>query len=366
MKVQENIPLSDLTTMRVGGVACWVLTCENRDDIVAAIDFADKKGKPWFVLGGGSNVVAGDDFDGVIILNRIKGFEKVSADEISETYRIGAGEVWDEAVAKLCAKDLSGVECLSLIPGCAGSTPVQNVGAYGQEISQTLTELTVFDTRDNSFKALLNSDCNFSYRNSIFKSQKDRHYIICDITLRLSRQFMQPPFYEALQRYLDKDNSASSSDLIRGSGENVYKEDSRDEHENDNRSFSPSEIRRAVIAIRDSKLPRVEELPSTGSFFKNPILSAEKAADFLQKFPDAPHWKMPENKVKFAAGWLIDTAGLKGYENYGFQLYPKNALVITNVAKQNSAENLAKFKADVVAKVRGKFGITLEQEPESL
>lgn len=198
MKIQENVSLSELTTMRVGGEARWVITCESRDDIITAIDFARERSLPWFVLGGGSNVVAGDDYIGVIILNRIKGFEQID----DTTYRIGSGENWDETVAKLCTENLSGVECLSLIPGVAGATPVQNVGAYGQDISQTLVELTVYDANDGQFKTLSNDDCKFAYRESIFKSQIDRHYIICDITLRLSRQFMKPPFYEALDKYL--------------------------------------------------------------------------------------------------------------------------------------------------------------------
>ncbi|MCL2037586.1 UDP-N-acetylmuramate dehydrogenase [Candidatus Saccharibacteria bacterium] len=339
MKVQENISLSELTTMRVGGVARWVLLCESRDDIVAAIDFANERNLPWFVLGGGSNVVASDDYNGVIILNRIKGFEKINY----VAYKIGAGENWDETVEKLCTENLSGVECLSLIPGVAGATPVQNVGAYGQDISQTLVELTVFDVRDGQFKTLTNEDCKFTYRDSVFKSQKNRHYIICDITLRLSRQIMKPPFYEALQRYF--------SERIKSEG--IEK------------GISPSEVRAAVIAIRDSKLPRVEEVPSTGSFFKNPIVSKDFASDIIKKFPDAPYWLMSDGRVKLAAGWLIDRAELKGYENYGFQLYPKNALVITNVAN-SSAENLAKFKAEIISKVHEKFDIELEQEPESL
>jgi UDP-N-acetylmuramate dehydrogenase len=121
-----------------------------------------------------------------------------------------------------------------------------------------------------------------------------------------------------------------------------------------------------VIAIRNSKLPPVEEIPSAGSFFKNPIVTKESAAGMLADFPEAPHWEMSDGQVKLAAGWLIDKAGLRGYAKYGFQLYPKNALVITNVETANSAENLAKFKAEIVEIVQKKFGITLEQEPESL
>jgi UDP-N-acetylmuramate dehydrogenase len=339
MKIQENIPLSTLTTMRIGGAARYVVTVESRDDVRSAIRFAEEKQLPWFALGGGSNVVAGQGFNGVIILNTIKGLEKVSDDAGSETYRVGAGEMLDDIIEKVCANNLSGIECLSLIPGTIGATPVQNVGAYGQEISQTLVELMAFDARTNEFVVLSNEECQFSYRDSIFKSQKDRHYIICDITFRFTRQPLARPFYPALESYIE-------------------------EHEIDD--FTPSSIRQMVIAIRNSKLPPISETPSAGSFFKNPIVPRETANNLLAKFPDAPHWPMPDGREKLAAGWLIDQAGLKGYEQFGFQLYPKNALVITNISDNNTAENLAKFKAEIISIVQEKFGVTLEQEPESL
>jgi UDP-N-acetylmuramate dehydrogenase len=215
---------------------------------------------------------------------------------------------------------------------------VQNVGAYGQEISQTLTELTVFDIRNKKFKILSNADCKFAYRDSIFKSRENRKYIICDITLQLNRENLKPPFYESLQKYLD---------------------------ENEITDFSPQKIRDTVIAIRNQKLPPVREIPSAGSFFKNPIVDEEIAQKLLAEFPDAPHWPMPEKREKLAAGWLIERAGLKGFAKYGFQVFPQNALVITNI-ENSTAENLAKFKAEIVARVREKFGVTLEQEPENL
>lgn len=338
MKIEKNVSLADLTTMRLGGAARWVAEITSRDELLEAIDFAHKKDLPWFVLGGGSNVVASGDYNGVIILNRITGLEKISENEISATYRIGGGEVWDSVVERLCRENLSGVEAMSFIPGRAGSTPVQNVGAYGQEIADTLIELEAYDTKTGKFVILAHDDCGFSYRNSIFKNPAARHHIIISITLQLKKSQLAPPFYPTLEKYLKKNKIID---------------------------FSPLNIRRAVIDVRKSKLPSVDEIASAGSFFKNPIVSRDLANDLLAKFPDAPHWPMSENEVKFSAGWLIDCTGLKGYENYGFQLYPKNALVITNIA-HSSAENLAKFKQEIIDKVREKFGITLEQEPENL
>ena len=334
MLIQENASLSKLTTMQTGGSARFILTCKNRDDIREAVNFAHEKNLPWFVFGGGSNIIAGDNFAGVVILNHIKKIDQID----DAIYKIGAGENWDEIVAKLCELNLSGIECMSLIPGVAGAIPVQNVGAYGQEISQTLVELTAFDTQENSFKILSHDDCKFSYRNSIFKKRDNRRYIICDITLKLNRANLQPPFYEVLQKYLDENNI---------------------------KNYSPKSLRDAVIKIRQSKLPNIAEIPSAGSFFKNPVVDKKTADKLTQKYPEIPHWKMPNNCVKFSAGWLIDQSGLKSYANHNFQIYPKNALVVTNISGGN-ATDLDKFKNEIIAKVHEKFGIKLEQEPENL
>ena len=334
MKISEYVSLSSLTTMRTGGVARYVLECQNRDDIRSAVDFARDKSLPWFVLGGGSNLVAINDFDGVIILNRISGFDQIN----DTTFRIGAGEGWDEVVARICKMNLSGVECLSLIPGVTGAFPVQNVGAYNQEISQVLNELTVFDVEKNEFVNMSNADCEFGYRDSIFKSKAARKYIICDVTLRLNKEFLKPPFYHSLTEFL---------------------------YRNSITDFSPQSIRDVVIEIRKSKLPPINETPNTGSFFKNPILKQDLAQKLLLKFPDAPHWEMPNDKVKLSAGWMINYANLRGYKNYGFQIYPENALVITNV-ENSTAENLIKFRTEIIEKVYEVFAIRLEQEPEEL
>jgi UDP-N-acetylmuramate dehydrogenase len=341
VKYQENVPLATLTTMRLGGSARYVVEILSQDDLVAAVEFARERDLPWFILGGGSNVVAKGDFNGLIILNRIKGFEKVDEDDNSATYKIGAGEIWDSVVARLAAAGLSGVEAMSAIPGYAGSTPIQNVGAYGQEIADTLVELDAYDTDRDELVTLDRDECGFSYRNSIFKDPATRHHVITSITLRLSKEPPQPPFYPALEKYLDEPGIKSR------------------------KSYTPAEIRTAVIAIRADKLPNPRDIASAGSFFKNPLVSRDVSEKLLAKFPDLPHWEMPDGSEKLAAGWLIDQSGLKGYKNHGLQIYPKNALVVTNLDAK-SADDLQEFKSEIIARVREKFGITLEQEPESL
>ncbi|MCL2826423.1 MAG: UDP-N-acetylmuramate dehydrogenase, partial [Eggerthellaceae bacterium] len=281
---QENIPLSTLTTMRLGGLARFVAQASTQDDVADAVAFARTQGLPWFVLGGGSNVVAQGDFHGLIILNRIKGFERLAEDSASVALRIGAGEVWDSVAERTANAGLSGVEAMSAIPGCAGSTPVQNVGAYGQEIADTLVELEAYDTDRDKLVIMSAADCGFSYRDSIFKATAHRRHIITSITLRLSKYPLKPPFYPSLAKFLD---------------------------ENAITDYTPASIRKAVIAIRGDKLPDPKEVASAGSFFKNPVLEGAEAERLLARFPDAPHWEMPEGKVKLAAGWLIDAAGLK-------------------------------------------------------
>lgn len=339
MVTRENVALGTLTTMQLGGLARYVVEITTHNELVEAITFARGKNLPFFVLGGGSNVIASDeDFDGVIILNLIKGFEKLAEDDMSAAYRIGAGEIWDEVVARLCDLGLSGIEALSAIPGTAGATPVQNVGAYGQEIADTLVELEAYDVDLGQFVTLSRDDCRFTYRNSVFKDPQTRHHVIVSITLSLRKKSLKPPFYPALQKYLD---------------------------ENEISDFSPQSIRAAVIAVRADKLPDPRRIANTGSFFRNPIVNRTTADKLLTDFPNMPHWPTNDGQVKLAAGWLIDQADLKSFSKYGLQLYPKNALVVTNIAHA-TAKDLTKFKEEIIAKVQEKFGVELEQEPENL
>jgi UDP-N-acetylmuramate dehydrogenase len=339
MNVHYDVPLAELTTMRLGGNAAYVVEITTADDIIKAVQLARNRDLPFFVLGGGSNVIAGDDgFNGVIILNRIRGFEQLDDDAHAATYQIGAGEIWDSVVERLCAIDLSGVECMSGIPGYAGATPVQNVGAFGQEIADVLVELTAYDTRRDRFVTLSHDGCQFGYRDSLFKNPATQHHIIASLTLRLCKTHLVPPLYPALSDYL-RDHKINGT--------------------------APKTLRAAVLDIRAGKLPDPRQIASAGSFFKNPIVSSDAAEKLLAKFPAAPHWDTSDGRVKLSAGWLIDTAGLKGFEWHGFQIYPKNALVITNL-RSTASNELAKFKMKIVEKIRDEFDVKLEQEPEDL
>lgn len=341
MQISREVPLSEYTTMHLGGKANAVITVSSKDELKEAVDYAKANGLRWFVMGGGSNIIVHDEgFDGVIILSRITGFEVLEQNEDGATLRIGAGENWDEVVKKTVDMSLSGIEAMSLIPGTAGATPVQNVGAYGQEIADTLTELEAYDVNNGNFVTLKNHDCGFSYRNSIFKDPSNRRYIIVSITLKLSKQTLKPPFYASLQQYFEQ----QAVDL---------------------NSLTPADIRAAVIAIRQHKLPDPKIIANTGSFFKNPIIPASQYEEIVKSFPAIPNFPAGEGLVKVPAGWLIEQAGMKGYSNHGFATHSENALVVTNVSS-HSYDDLVAFMNEIRKAVKDKFGISLEQEPETL
>lgn len=338
MQIQTDVSLKDYSTMRIGGTAHALTTVTTDEELEQAVAWAEERDVPILVLGGGSNVIFSDGYDGLVIVNRISGFEIIKESPASTTIRIGAGENWDEVVKKTVDLNLHGIEALSAIPGTAGGTPVQNVGAYGAQISDTLTELTAYDTLLHKFVVIGKDECHFSYRNSIFKSPLDRHFIITSITLQLTKEQPQPPFYASLETYL------------------------ADHHITE---YTVQAIRDAVVAIRAIKLPDPSIIANTGSFFKNPIINAEQADELLATYPTLAHWPMPDGRVKVAAGWLVEQAGLKGYANHGMKTYEHHALVLVN-DHAKSYEDLAAFREEIIEKVKNTFGITLEQEPELL
>ncbi|HSX28180.1 MAG TPA: UDP-N-acetylmuramate dehydrogenase [Candidatus Saccharimonadales bacterium] len=338
MQIQTDTPLSQYTTMRLGGNAAALTKVTSKEELVEALGWATSHHLPSLVLGGGSNVIFTDGFAGLVILNRIPGFEVLESDAVYSTIRIGAGEDWDEVVDRTTEMELTGIEALSAIPGTAGATPVQNVGAYGQEIADTFVELEAYDLQTHAFVTLDKAACGFTYRGSIFKSVKDRRYIIVSITLRLQKANPQPPFYASLERYLQEHNLSD---------------------------YTPRLIREAVIAIRAHRLPDPAVVANTGSFFKNPIVAPEVCKPLQIAHPDMPHWPTKDGRVKLSAGWLIEHAGLTTYKSHGMELYEHNALVFVNKSAK-SYDDLAAFREAVIAKVHATFGVTLEQEPELL
>ncbi len=339
MDVMTNISLKQYTTMKLGGEARYMATADSASDVVSLYRNARKENLPIFVLGGGSNVITHDEvFEGIVLLNKIKGFEVISETDETTDVKIGASEVWDEVVEKAIGLGLQGIEAMSGIPGTAGAAPVQNVGAYGQEIADTLISLEAYDSKTDSIVTISADECDFSYRNSIFRDKEKGRYCILNITLRLNKAEPKPPYYASLQKYID---------------------------ENDIREVNLSVIRVAVLNIRSEKLPDPAELPSAGSFFKNALVEKWKLEELQREYSDIPNYAMSDGKYKIPTGWLIDKAGLRGYRSHGMRVYEKNALVLVNDSA-TGYDDLAAIREEIVQIVFDKFGIKIEQEPLEL
>jgi len=334
--MHANIPLKQYTTMKLGGPARFMVDVRTPDEVAEAYRDAHAKSLPVFVLGGGSNIIVRDEgFDGLVIRNRIPGFEIVSDEPGHTTIRVGAGENWDGVVKRTVDMNLTGIEALSAIPGTAGAAPVQNIGAYGQEIADTLVSLEAYDSQTDAFVVLENSDCGFSYRHSIFRGDATGRYVILSVTFKLYKAAPQPPFYKAVQEYFDAHNVTL---------------------------FTAQAIRDAVIAIRTDKLPDPSLLPNTGSFFKNAIIENWQLADLKKEYPAIPLYDMPDGRYKVPTGWLIEQTGLKGKTLHGMHVHDKNALVLINESAAGYAD-LASARDEIITAVRDKFRITIEQEP---
>lgn len=333
MKILENVPIASLTTMRLGGPARFVIEIEKPEDAPEAYNFVHEKNLPVFVLGGGANTLGHDEgFAGVLIMNKILGIKIDMQDDGSALVHAMGGEVWDNLVAATCERGLTGIEALSKIPGTVGAAPVQNIGAYGQDVSQVLESIEVFDTADSTFKTLVAADLGFAYRKSILNSSESGRYFVLAATFKLHVGEMARPFYKSLEKYI------------------------ADHNETD---FAPAAIRRMVSAIRADKLPDPEFIPSAGSFFKNVYVDDARANELLaQGFP--VYRGHDGNKIN--SGWLIEQAGLSGRVLHGFRVNEKAALVLINESATSYAD-LAAARQEIVDIVFEKFGFKLEQEP---
>lgn len=335
MNVRENVTLADYTTMKIGGPARYFVDVTSKDELVEAIEFGKKQKLALKVIGGGSNIIFSDTgFSGLVIHNQLKG--RVLQ---GPSLQINGGEVWDEAVAKAVAAGLSGIEALSAIPGSAGATPVQNVGAYGQEVANTLIDLEAYDLEKDQFVTLTREQCEFSYRNSIFKDlrrSKDR-YIITSVRLQLDSKPPEPPFYSGIEEYLREHGLEPSVDSLR----------------------------KAVVAIRAFKLPDPSVVPNNGSFFHNPFVDELKLHELLAKYPDMPHFPTADpNENKLAAGWLVEQAGFdKDQTICGLKTYKNHALVLTN-PDGKGWQDLQCAIEKIRGAVQDRFRVTLSIEPE--
>ena len=365
MIIRENVLLSELTTMRLGGPAKFVIDIEKESEIPEAYAFAKEHNLPTFILGDGANTIAHDEgFNGIILRNAIIGINEESNSVGSRPYATNeernerssarddgperasreptdldyhiitayGGTTWDDVVDYACKHGLTGIEAMSKIPGTAGAAPVQNIGAYGQDISAVLDHATAYDTFTEQFVTLSHADFGFSYRKSILNTTAKDRYFIISITLKLEKGEMSRPFYNSIEKYISE------------------------HHETD---FSPLNIRKIVSTIRADKLPDPATTPSAGSFFKNIYLTEEEARQAEQEGIPVYHG---HDGIKINSGWLIDQAGLKGKLLHGIRINEKASLVLINESAK-SYQDLATARAEIINAVKSKFGYTLEQEP---
>ena len=340
MNPQQNVSLRDYSTMRLGGNAAYLCTVTSREELASAVTWANEQQLPMIMIGGGSNIIWRDEgYKGLVIVNDILRYEDFAEDEFNHYITVGAGENWDSIVERTVAAGLSGIECLSLVPGKAGATPVQNVGAYGQEIADTLVSVEAYNRATNAFMNIPNVDCGFGYRTSRFKTTDKDQFFITAITLHLTTTKPESPFYTALQKYLD-------------------------EHEI--HDYSAEALRDAVIDIRSHKLPDPATVANNGSFFSNPVVDRGTYVQLQADFGEMPHWEV-ETGIKLSAAWLIEQVGFKGAHDQetGMATWPPQPLVFVNEAAKSTADLLA-FRQKVLDAIQTKFAITLQQEPELL
>ncbi|WP_330174170.1 UDP-N-acetylmuramate dehydrogenase [Streptomyces sp. NBC_01498] len=344
MQELHDAPLAPLTTFRLGGPATRLITATTDDEVVAAVRAADDAGTPLLIIGGGSNLVIGDKgFEGTALRIATRG-----VDLAGTALELAAGETWTDAVTRTVEAGLAGVECLAGIPGSAGATPIQNVGAYGQEVSSTLTEVVALDRVTGEILTLGNADCRFSYRHSAFKEHPERH-----VVLRV--------------RFALEDAGGLSAPV-------KYAETARALGVEPGDRVPLADARRTVLGLRAGKGmvldPADHDTWSAGSFFTNPILDDEGYAAFLARAarrlgPDVtpPAYPAGEGRVKTSAAWLIDRAGFtKGYGTGRARISTKHTLALTNRGDATT-EDLLALAREVVAGVRDAFGITLVNEP---
>ena len=338
--------------MRLGGPARYVLEIERPEELPDAYGFARTYNLPTFALGGGANTIGHDEgFNGVVLINRMRGIEEVIAPdppaklndgdtlhpqrmqpEFGTTFRIMGGENWDDVVAYACKLNLTGIEALSKIPGLSAAAPVQNIGAYGQEIADVLHSIEVYDTAQNAFRTLFKQDLNFAYRQSILNTTEKNRYFVISITIRLHTGMMKRPLYNSIEKYMS---------------------------EHDLSDYSPAGIRKVVSAIRADKLPDPLKIASSGSFFKNIYLTRAQSEIAMEKGYPVHQGK---DGYKINTGWLIEQAGLKGKLLYGMRISDKAPLVLINESAKGY-DDLARAREDIVSKVYDMFGYWIEQEP---
>jgi UDP-N-acetylmuramate dehydrogenase len=347
MIIQEHIALAQYTTFKIGGNARFFCVVTSLDELREAVSFAKERKAPFFVLGGGSNILVSDNgFDGLVIKIEIRG-KKIQAPMADGHIQItvGAGEIWDDFVEYTVKEGFNGLENLSAIPGTVGAAPVQNIGAYGAEVGRSISAVRVLDARTMVEKDITARDCHFGYRHSLFKKEKGR-YIVISVDFSLKRDGEVNIEYKDLKEFFN--DRASMSDG----------------------RVTPAQVRAAVIDIRRRKLPDWNKWGTAGSFFKNPVVSQAHFDELAAKYPGLPGFRErdssgePNGQVKIPLGWILDNVcRAKGMMNGAVGAYEKQALVIVTKPGATAGE-VVSFTQDLMEQVKEKTGIIIEAEVE--
>ncbi len=333
MEIKQNFDLTSYNTFGISACAKYFASLENENDIRELWQTEEFKSNQKLFLGGGSNTLFTADFDGLVILNSLKGIEVINENEEFVWVKSYTGEVWHSLVLYAVERNLWGIENLAYIPGSVGGAPMQNIGAYGVEIKETLVDLEAYDVLTGEKKVFTNTECKFGYRDSVFKQELKAKYFISAITLKLSKTEKKNTTYKILAEYLKTNHIEVES---------------------------PKDISDAVTAIRKSKLPDPKVIGNAGSFFKNVFISREKKEELFLLYPDIPFFE-EDGRIKIPSGWLIEECGWKGRRVGNVGVHDKQALVLVNYGGATGLE-LKDLSQKIIADIFQKFKIELMPE----
>ena len=337
LAIQEQVSLRAYNTLAVDVRARFFVAVDSLEQLQAALLWAQQQDVAVLLLGGGSNLVLAGDLDLLVIHLQLRGIRVLDEDAHFARIEVHAGENWHDFVQWSLARGLSGLENLSLIPGQVGAAPVQNIGAYGAELQDYFESAWVYDRQTQQPQRLTKAQCQFAYRDSLFKRESGRR-VILSVIFKLPKQADLRLDYGDLRGYLAR------------------------QHINEP---MPQDVSRAVCAIRAEKLPDPQQLANTGSFFKNPVVSAEHAEQLKQRYPKLVCFAQADGQSKLAAGWLIDQAGWKGHRQGDAGVHAKQALVLVNYGAA-SGQDILHLAAQIQADIRERYGVELEIEPNVL
>ena len=332
--IKENISLKPYNTFGIDAHAKSLTSFSSVEELKEILNSSIFIHQPFLILGGGSNILLTKDFDGLVLKNEIKGIEIIKEDADHIFIKVGAGENWHSFVMFCVKNNYAGIENLSLIPGNVGASPMQNIGAYGVEIKDVFHELEAVHVKDKTTKIFDLQDCEFGYRESVFKRKYKNLFVITSVTYRLNKKPVYNTSYGAINQELEKMGVKELSIVA---------------------------ISQAVINIRSSKLPDPKEIGNAGSFFKNPQIPKQQFHELKELFADMPSFPVDDQHLKVPAGWLIEQCGWKGYRNGDAGCYPKQALVLVNYGHAKG-EEILELSEKIIDSVRKKFGVELERE----